>query len=71
MYAGNWRSLGELNPCFRRERPASWSTRRRERSVAADYTCCSGQQKANGDGVELSDREMHISLCGTYGGSSR
>ena len=24
-----WRPLGESNPCFRRERPMSWATRRR------------------------------------------
>ena len=26
-----WRSLGESNPCLRRERATSWATRRRER----------------------------------------
>ena len=32
-----WRSLGESNPCFRRERPASWATRRRELSFPILY----------------------------------
>jgi hypothetical protein len=26
----NWRSLGDSNPCFRRERATSWAARRRE-----------------------------------------
>src|SRR5262249_23770213 len=26
-----WRSLGDSNPCFRRERATSWAARRRER----------------------------------------
>src|SRR4051812_6184344 len=30
-----WRSLGESNPCFRRERAASWTARRRERRARA------------------------------------
>src|SRR6266699_2166655 len=28
-----WRSLGDSNPCFRRERATSWAARRRERAV--------------------------------------
>src|SRR6185369_14957423 len=27
-----WRSLGDSNPCFRRERATSWAARRREQS---------------------------------------
>src|SRR3989338_6164266 len=27
-----WRSLGDSNPCFRRERATSWAARRRERN---------------------------------------
>jgi hypothetical protein len=27
-----WRSLGDSNPCFRRERATSWAARRRERA---------------------------------------
>jgi hypothetical protein len=30
-----WRPVGVSNPCFRRERPASWATRRTGRSVPA------------------------------------
>src|SRR6478736_4040516 len=30
----SWRSLGESNPCFRRERATSWAARRRERSCS-------------------------------------
>ena len=29
----DWRSLGDSNPCFRRERATSWTARRRERSA--------------------------------------
>src|SRR6187551_1019457 len=28
-----WRSLGDSNPCFRRERATSWAARRRERQT--------------------------------------
>ena len=27
-----WRSLGDSNPCFRRERATSWAARRREQA---------------------------------------
>ena len=30
-----WRPVGDSNPCYRRERPASWATRRTGRSVPA------------------------------------
>src|SRR5713101_5710541 len=30
---GRWRSLGDSNPCFRRERATSWAARRREPGV--------------------------------------
>ena len=30
----SWRSLGESNPCFRRERATSWTARRREQREA-------------------------------------
>jgi hypothetical protein len=29
----NWRSLGDSNPCFRRERATSWAARRREQAL--------------------------------------
>src|SRR4029077_6427086 len=29
-YCFYWRSLGDSNPCFRRERATSWAARRRE-----------------------------------------
>src|SRR4051812_39020125 len=32
-YEMNWRSLGDSNPCFRRERATSWAARRRERAL--------------------------------------
>ena len=31
LIAIEWRSLGDSNPCFRRERATSWAARRRER----------------------------------------
>src|ERR1700691_4788251 len=30
FYWNAWRSLGDSNPCFRRERATSWAARRRE-----------------------------------------
>ena len=30
-FVPKWRSLGDSNPCFRRERATSWAARRRER----------------------------------------
>src|SRR5262249_60237772 len=32
-YTTPWRSLGDSNPCFRRERATSWAARRRERPI--------------------------------------
>src|SRR6266536_4008153 len=32
-YGNPWRSLGDSNPCFRRERATSWAARRRELSL--------------------------------------
>ena len=32
-YETPWRSLGDSNPCFRRERATSWAARRRERPI--------------------------------------
>lgn len=32
-----WYSLGDSNPCFRRERATSWTTRRRERSTSCQW----------------------------------
>ncbi len=34
--SGSWYSQGESNPCFRRERAASWTARRWERGSGAD-----------------------------------
>ncbi len=34
-FVPNWRALGESNPCFRRERAASWTARRRARAGPA------------------------------------
>src|ERR1700745_1890123 len=46
----HWRSLGDSNPCFRRERATSWAARRREqaRSLAnsADHRPAQGEAEA-------------------------
>ncbi len=44
-----WRSLGDSNPCFRRERATSWATRRRERSDLGSISARGAESKARLD----------------------
>jgi hypothetical protein len=46
-FGDGWRSLGESNPCFRRERATSWAARRREPQHAA-YTFAMRKDQAKG-----------------------
>src|SRR5262249_59785281 len=43
----HWRSLGDSNPCFRRERATSWAARRREQAESfgdsADHRPAQGE----------------------------
>jgi hypothetical protein len=45
----SWRSLGDSNPCFRRERATSWAARRREPTLIRDSLDRRGPQAFTGD----------------------
>src|SRR6266498_5755760 len=46
-YWNPWRSLGDSNPCFRRERATSWAARRREQ--ARRFGNSADQRRAQGE----------------------
>ena len=51
-----WRSQGESNPCFRRERATSWAARRREQRPVRAYTVarrCGSRRQAEPRPLEL------------------
>ena len=43
-----WRSLGDSNPCFRRERATSWAARRREPCFANSRDVAAAQAERFG-----------------------
>src|SRR6266481_1331663 len=61
---GFWRSLGDSNPCFRRERATSWATRRREpwRQGGGDKPEWPAVQAGAADQGKMSAR-LQRSLC--------
>jgi hypothetical protein len=46
-YGNHWRSLGDSNPCFRRERATSWAARRREQRRSSGDSA--DQRRAQGE----------------------
>ena len=47
-YETPWRSLGDSNPCFRRERATSWAARRREPCFANSRDVAAAQAERFG-----------------------